>query len=281
MTWRPEWEEQPRGRFGFGGGMRHWGAAQTLVAACVAVTFVGMLLTVPGAMAPSSAWLGLSLRTARWVYPWLTYVFPHDVDDIGHLLINGVMLWFLGVELERRLGRSRFLTLFFGSALVGAIAHVFIQALAGIPSGMLIGASGGIFGLLFFIARETPDRPFVFWLVPVPAKILAALYVIKEVFPLLRSGLNGDGVAHLCHLGGALFGLLWFRWQFDAFDLLRATRGRVVAAAEERARERGASDDAEMDRLLAKIHDHGITSLEPRERAFLDERSKRMRGGPR
>lgn len=293
MTWRPEWEEQPRRRFGFGGGPGGWGAAKTLVALCVLVTLISMVtIAVARSWTPQSGgvrtliyWLGLSSQNALWIYPWFTYVFPHDTSDVTHILFNGVLLWFLGIDLESRLGRGRFLTLFFGSALVGAIAHVVIQAVVtrdpaqlAIP---LIGASGGIFGLIFYIARETPNRPFVFFILPVPAKVLAALLLIRELFPLLHDGLNADGVAHLCHLGGVTFGLFYFAHPFDAFESLTGLRERWRAHAARRARERIASGDAEMDRLLQKIHDTGISSLTASERSFLDERSRDLRGGRR
>jgi membrane associated rhomboid family serine protease len=284
MTWRPEWEEPPRRGFGFGRGPGGWGVARTLVALCVVVTLVNMVLAGQASTEQGSVtlgpWLGLTLRNAFWVYPWFTYVFVHDASGISHILFNGVLLWFLGIELEQRLGRGRFLTLFFGSALVGAVAHVIAQAaIGGNEASALIGASGGIFGLLFYIARETPDRPFVFWIVPVPAKVLAGLFVIRELFPLIQGGLGGDGVAHLCHLGGAAFGLLWYRRPFNAFDGFSALASNWRAHAQEQRRERAEGDDAEMDRLLRKIHDSGMGSLDARERAFLDERSRRMRGG--
>jgi membrane associated rhomboid family serine protease len=285
MTWRPEWEEQPRRGFGFGGGGGGWGATKTLVALCVGVTFVSMVIAAAGGGQPLNQWFGLSLRNAAWIYPWFTYVFPHDATDVTHILFNGILLWFLGVDLEARLGRRRFLTLFFGSALVGAIAHVVIQAVASDNpaqlSFRLIGASGGIFGLIFYIARETPNRPFFFFIIAVPARVLAGILLIKETFPLLSNGFNSDGIAHLCHLGGAAFGLLWYSRPFDAFEGLASLRDRWRAHAAARARERVASDDAEMDRLLKKIHDTGMESLTGAERSFLDERSRNLRGGRR
>ena len=132
--------------------------------------------------------------------------------------------------------------------------------------------------MLFFIARETPNRPFIFFIIPVPAKVLAALFAIREIFPLITQGFGG-GVAHLCHLGGAAFGLLWYRRPFNAFDGFAALASNWRAHAQEQRRERAEGDDAEMDRLLRKIHDSGMGSLDARERAFLDERSRRMRGG--
>jgi membrane associated rhomboid family serine protease len=289
MTWRPEWEEEaPRRGFGFGGGVRGWGVARTMVALCILVTVVGMILHRLALdsfdpLQPDAArrlelsyWLGLRVTNALWFYPWFTYVFAHDPTSIQHILFNGLLLWFLGVDLEDRLGRGRFLTLFFGAALVGAAAHVLVQALVGRADSALIGASGGLFGLLFYVARETPNRPFVFWIVPVPAKVLAGIFLIYELFPLITDGFGG-GIAHLCHLGGAAFGLLWYRWPFDALARVRVWSERFKEQADVRQQERAAADDQEMDRLLRKIHEEGMPSLTARERDFLQERSRGLR----
>jgi hypothetical protein len=98
-----------------------------------------------------------------------------------------------------------------------------------------------------------------------------------------------DGVAHLAHVGGALFGYLFFRLQ--SFSRRRPseparTVERVVmvqSGASEperrtpvtplRPRRRIDSDPvaAEVDRVLDKISEKGISSLTPAERRFLDE----------
>jgi len=160
MTWRPEWEEPQRRGFGFGRGPGGWGVARTLVVLCVVVTLVNMVLAAnatptaggPVTLAP---WLGLTLHNAVWIYPWFSYVLVHDAFGVMHVLFNCVLLWFLGIDLEQKLGRGRFLTLFFGASLLGAVAHVVaLAALGGSESSALIGASGGIFGLLFFIEHD-------------------------------------------------------------------------------------------------------------------------------
>jgi membrane associated rhomboid family serine protease len=281
MAWRNEWEEgreEPRGP-----GWR----ATLAVAPVTGVLFVGSVVATLLAIFGSngvlpfriSDWLGLSLDHAPWVFPFFTYVLPHDAAQPMHLIFNMLVLWFFGRELEQRLGRGPFATLFFGAALTGAIAHLCLSAAMGDVAN-LIGASGGLFGLIFFLARESPDRQILFYFFRLPMKVVAVLLVVLDVHPLLL-GDFADGVAHLCHLGGALFGFLWFRHRFDAFSwwpALRAARqsGRARAAAD---RERG--DDAEMDRLLAKIHAVGLPRLTDRERRFLQERSDSLKGGRR
>ena len=77
----------------------------------------------------------------------------------------------------------------------------------------------------------------------------------------------------MCHLGGALFGFLFFRYE---------GRYRIVISTAKKAQERkevrriqGA--EQEMDRLLEKIHQGGIHSLTDKERKFLNEASRKYR----
>jgi membrane associated rhomboid family serine protease len=292
MSWRPEWEEAPQRRFGFGGiESRGFFAtaplARGLVLACVAVTVVSAILQNWLGFEGSSRelkdplrWLALSAENAPFVYPFVTYVLPHSTFDPLHIVLNMVMLWILGQELEVRLGKRRFATLFFGAAVFGALAHLALSSFSRIRPGVLMGASGGILALIFFIARESPGRPFFFFFFAVPARVLAILLVILDAWPILFRGMS-DGVAHACHLAGAGFGWVFQRHPFDAFEAFARARAALRERSAQRAARLAEEDDREMDRLLRKIHDHGIGSLTDAERRFLDERSRSLRGGRR
>ncbi|MSR48154.1 MAG: rhomboid family intramembrane serine protease [Planctomycetes bacterium] len=280
MGWRNEWNDGDAGPRG--PGWRATLAATPITSAVfLGAIFVWLLGTLHAAGAvPFSVnrWLWLSLDNAPFVYPFFTHVLPHDPTSLFHLVFNMLGLWFFGRELEMRLGRGSFATLFFGAALCGAIAHLVVMAVRREPTG-LVGASGGLMGLLFFMARETPDRPFLFYFFRVPFKVLAILLVAFDLHPLLLG--RKDGVAHLCHLGGAAFGFTWFRWRFDALSWWAALRDQSRAAKAERLSDRERDDDAEMDRLLAKIHAEGMPSLTQRERSFLQQRSESAKRGRR
>jgi len=285
MTWRPEWDDASRRRFGFGGGGRSMFAGApltvTLMLACIAVTVLAAIsVNWFGLREDPLRWLALSLDNAAFVYPFFTYVLPHSTYHPLHIVLNMYVLWFLGRELEARLGRARFATLFFGAAVFGALAHLVVSLVIRIRPGSLMGASGGIFALIFFIARETPGRPFFFYFVAVPARVLAILLVALESWPIIF-GQASDGVAHACHLAGALFGWVYQRHPFDAFGRVGRVRDALRERAAERTERRAEEDDAEMDRLLRKIHDEGMPSLTASERRFLDERSRSLRGGRR
>jgi len=286
MAWRAEWEEPDGGgRAGAGPGWRATLAVTPLTSAvfvgAIVVTFVSMLGLAAGWPGYVSRWLGLSLESAPFVWPFFTYVLPHDPHSPVHIVFNLLLLWFLGRELEQRLSRGPYATLFFGAAITGGVAHLALNAWRA-ELGPVIGASGGLMGVLFFLARLEPDRPVVFFFFRVPLKVLAVILVIFDLHPLLLGA--PDGVARLAHLGGAAFGLGWFRWRFDAWSWWNALREQRRERRAQRAADRAAEDDGEMDRLLAKIHAGGIGSLSERERAFLQRHSaalKDEKGRPR
>ena len=143
-----------------------------------------------------------------------TYIFLHG--GLGHLLINMLILWMFGRDLELVWRKQRFLNYFFlcgvGAGLIEVIVKVIPMFWGVRPSDTpTIGASGAIFGILIANAILFPDRRV--WLFPLPVAIPMRPYVAAmgaiEFFMTLGAG--GDKVAHLCHLGGMLVGWLYLR----------------------------------------------------------------------
>jgi len=212
--------------------------------------------------------------------PWtaLTYMFLHA--GLWHLLANMLGLFFFGPRLEARLGGRSFLGLYVASGLGGA-ALSFLFA----PYAMVIGASGAVFGIMLGFALYWPTEPIYLWgLLPVQARwLVAALAVLS-----LWSGLAGaaDGVAHFAHLGGFAAGFVYLK----AYER-RARRWRPTPAPSAiqrylaelrqdaarwsaiRREELHPINRAEVERILAKVAEHGPASLTPDERAFMERMS--------
>lgn len=143
-----------------------------------------------------------------------TYIFLHG--GLFHLLINMLMLWMFGRELELIWGKRRFLNYFLlcgvGAGLIEIVVKTIPVFFGSQPSDIpTIGASGAIFGILIANAVLFPDRKI--WLIPLPITTPMRPYVAVmgaiEFFGTLGSG--GDNVAHICHLGGMLVGYLYLR----------------------------------------------------------------------
>jgi membrane associated rhomboid family serine protease len=143
-----------------------------------------------------------------------TYMFLHG--GLFHILINMLMLWMFGRELELVWGKQRFLNYFFicgvGAGLIELIVKTIPVFFGKPPSDIpTIGASGAIFGILIANAVLFPDRRI--WLLPLPITIPMRPYVAVmgaiEFFGTLGTG--GDNVSHICHLGGMLVGYIYLR----------------------------------------------------------------------
>lgn len=72
----------------------------------------------------------------------------------------------------------------------------------------MVGASGAIFGLLLAFAYFFPNMPLYFMFIPVPikAKYFVGVYLLIEIFQGFNN--SGSSIAHLAHVGGALFGYI-------------------------------------------------------------------------
>ena len=215
------------------------------------------------------------------LYQFFTYQFLHG--GLLHIFMNMIVLWFFGRELEPRLGSGRFLFLYLAGGVVGGVVFLIWGAFREmlVP---VVGASGAIYGIVVFYAMLWPHRKvnvFLFpFMIPMKVMYMAMIFVGFSLFYGFFAGggeetgrAEGAGVAHFCHLGGALFGYLFYRYEQRLRTMIDQAREwkkeRDINAEEER--------QEEVDRLLAKIHEEGISSLTPKERSFLNETSRKLR----
>lgn len=155
-----------------------------------------------------------------------TYMFFHAPDNIFHVLLNMVSLWFFGSELEYRWGWRAFLKYYLicgvGAAVIYFIAVIAYQLIAGqetlVYNVPVLGASGAVFGVLLAYGILFGDRIIYFFGVfPMKARFFIMLIGGIEVVSLVSSGLGGSQVANMAHIGGLMTGylylLFWTRWQ--------------------------------------------------------------------
>lgn len=135
--------------------------------------------------------------------PWIlvTHMFIHSGPI--HILFNMLFLFFIGPELERRIGGKRFLYVYFLSGLIAALGYslwtIFILG----QNTPAVGASGALFGIFACLAVIAPD--IVVYVYFIPMKITYAL-IFFALFDILFFG-SGDLVAHSAHLSGVVAGL--------------------------------------------------------------------------
>jgi membrane associated rhomboid family serine protease len=177
---------------------------QALLLANVAIFFLGELLG-PGLLSAFALW-----PVGHGFWPWQvgTYAFLHG--SFGHLFFNMLGLWMFGSELEHVWGQKRFIQFYTASVIAAALTQLVVNALLG-SIAPTVGASGGLFGLLLAYAMLFPNRTILlFFVIPMKAKWLVALYGILELYQGIY--VMNSGVAHFAHLGGMLGGLLVLRY---------------------------------------------------------------------
>ncbi len=159
-------------------------------------------------------WFALWPIDHPFFHPWelITYSFLHGGRliggfDITHIFFNMFALFMFGRPLEQFWGSRRFLIYYFVSVLAAAGTELIVQN-ATQSAEPVIGASGGIFGLLLAFGWYFPRARLLllFPPIPMPAWLFVTLYGILELF----LGVTGAeaGVAHFAHLGGMLGGAL-------------------------------------------------------------------------
>ena len=185
------------------------------------------------------------------VYQFITYQFLHG--GFAHLFFNMFALWMFGCVIENVWGPKKFLFYYLFCGIGAGICQELVQYVQFAAEGLTnlgsdtmvnvnngtsivpmtvdhilnlsrtIGASGAVYGILLAFGMIFPnERIFIFPLpVPIKAKWFVMIYAAIELFSAATS--FGDGVAHMAHLGGMLFGFLliiyWRRHSNSYFDL--------------------------------------------------------------
>jgi membrane associated rhomboid family serine protease len=81
-----------------------------------------------------------------------TYMFTHG--GIFHILINMLILFMFGTQLEREFGSNEFLLYYFTVGIGAGIILAFGYPLLGISDAVVVGASAAIYGLLLAFATR-------------------------------------------------------------------------------------------------------------------------------
>jgi len=154
------------------------------------------------------------------VWQLFTYMFLHSPDYLFHLLLNMLMLWMFGTQIEPVMGTRSFLRYYFlcgvGAGLTTSLAS---------PNSLTVGASGAIFGVMLAYGMLFPNRQILFWFIfPMRAPSFVLLCAGIELFALMQLP---DGVAHAAHLGGMLFGYLYFKRAWRLREFLAEIRWRL------------------------------------------------------
>ena len=202
----------------------------------------------------------------------ITYMFLHG--GIGHLLFNMLVLWMFGSALESDWGWKRFLNYYFLCGIGAGMLNTLLTPSSAIP---IVGSSGAVYGLLLAFGALYPNQ-MIYFLGIFPLRAKYFVIIIGALELMTSFGSSQGGVAHIVHLGGMGFGLVYLKW--------RDWRSALSARQREKRRERHLSVvydrskelhkvQAELDAILDRAAKHGIESLSGNERARFDELSQK------
>jgi membrane associated rhomboid family serine protease len=212
-------------------------------------------------------------------------MFAHDWTNNWHILGNMFTLYIFGRDVEGRLGPAEFLRFYLISGtianIVFALLHIWVP-----DSPSALGASGAITAVVvLYICYFPHNILLVMFIIPMRAWVFGIIMIGMNMLGAL-GGRVGDTVqvAYDVHLSGAAiaFGYWHFRWNFGRIDPTQWLGGIQAWLTKPRLKihKPSASEEelaAEADRILAKMHEQGESSLTARERKVLEDYSRQMR----
>ena len=190
----------------------------------VLVAFFILNLVQESAGADLLGWAMLRERSPM-AWQWLTHGLLHD--GFWHLLGNCLILWWTGAIVEREHGPRALLAVLAAGTLFGALAWA-LTGLGGDRTGLLIGASAGVYALMLVALLDKLDHQItllLFFFLPVTLKVRWLLVAItlftalgwafaelpgRHAWPQWHAAWN-DSIAHSAHLGGLVLGWLAYR----------------------------------------------------------------------
>lgn len=155
----------------------------------------------------------IPLLTIRFSEPYrlLTSMFTHS--DVLHLFFNMFALFIFGPDIEKVLGKLRYLALYFISGVMAAIIHAYyififfpIMTLLTSPA---IGASGAIYGVMAAYGVLFPMRRLIAFIgFPIVAPAVVVIVILALTQTLYALVAPYSQVAYAAHVGGFITGLI-------------------------------------------------------------------------
>ncbi len=225
-------------------------------------------------------WLALDPeRTLHGFELWrlVTYLFVHDLHaPFLHILINMLMLWMFGTPLAETMGERKFWWFYLATGVFSGLCSLVFYSITNNPT-TIIGASGALFGLMFAFAKFFPTQQFlILFLFPVQARYAVIIFGVVELLSIL----SNDRIAHITHLGGAVFAWLYFMFEERGVRALTRWKTRkdvkLQKAVKKTAEELG-QVMVDIDPILKKISKSGMNSLTKEEKEKLEKASELKR----
>jgi len=220
-----------------------------------------------------------------------------------HFIFNMYTLYTFSGGIELYLGTWAFIIIYFSSLIGGGLFSMFVHRNHGDYSS--VGASGAISGVVFASIALFPgmELSLLFLPIHIPAWLFGFIYVLYTIYGV-RS--NRDNIGHDAHLGGGIIGMLvalimepsaltentftiliialpaiifivFVLWKPHILfiDSLFFKSHDTYDSIDHRYNKEKVRRQKEIDAILDKISNKGISSLSDKERKKLDDYSQR------
>ncbi len=231
-------------------------------------------------------YLVLELGNHGYIYkPWtiLSYQFAHI--NLGHFLLNIIMLFFVGNLYHQTIGQR----LIYVYVMSGLFAALFIIVLSMIfqnqfHTSFLVGCSASVIGLLSASARYSPNLMISVFFGTITTKLKYVAIGVVLLTSVIDFSANMGG--KLAHLGGALFGAVYgyfLQKGTDIFNfnfMVKQKKKHLKIVSYDRGKdyeynEVRAQSEQRMNELLDKVIKSGYQSLTKSERDELNKYSQK------
>lgn len=155
------------------------------------------------------AWLQLYPVGSDNFYLWQIFIHPliHHPQAPFAFIISCIVFYFFAGPVEKTFGTLRFLTLFYLSALGGAICGLLFSGVSGF-SAPFLGMMPSLLSLIVVFGLLQPEATILLmFILPVKAKYLSYGTIVITALTFLAK-VNPYGAYHL---GGILFGYLYLK----------------------------------------------------------------------
>ncbi|MDB4916431.1 MAG: Peptidase rhomboid domain protein [Gemmatimonadetes bacterium] len=182
-------------------------SVQALLAINIAMLFLQWALVSDADVFAVLGFQAGSLQRTLWSA--VTYMFVHY--GAWHVALNMYALLAFGPRLEAAMGTRAFTLYYLWCGLGGAVAHMLF-----VRTGLLVGASAGVLGVMFAYWQQWPDEELaLFGVIPMRPwtmiVLLGGAIIATGVMGAGAPVAGGERIAYLAHVGGVAFAWLYMR----------------------------------------------------------------------
>ena len=214
--------------------------------------------------------------------PWSAFTFMFLHADVWHILYNMLWLYWFGEIYMLYMRERRFMAIFIVGSMVGGLLFMLMSLVlpplqVSMGSSYLVGASAGIYAIMFAATALNPDHGVsLLFFGQVPIKYIAlASFLISYV-----AITHGNAGGMISHIGGAVFGFAYMKalqrgmdWfsPIDTIKVMLPTRRLKgsLGGTQPTAKSANLSEQKRVDEILDKIAKSGYNSLTKEEKEFL------------